>query len=246
MSRYIPNSEKEALLMKSGRRCAICNTDLFDKTSKNEELNISEKAHIKAFGEKGPRADSNMDISEKNKEENLILLCISCHRKIDKDPNTYTAEKLFEIKKAHENKVIEKLNDSVTNIDFAELEDIVKYLVLDQITIREEYKIIKPTEKINKNNLSEQVAQLIVRGMIGADQVSRYLERHPDIYYGDRIKEKFVVEYKRLQNEEKLTGDNLFWSLWDFASLHINKTKNTSAGLSILVYLFETCEVFEK
>lgn len=246
MSRYIPKSVEEHLFMKSGRRCANCNVDLLPKITQDKESNISEKAHIKAFGKKGPRADSDMSISEKNAETNLILVCANCHTLIDKNQDTYTAKKLREIKNNHENKVLKKLNNDIPNVCFSELEDILKYLTSDQITIQDEYTLLTPTEKIKKNNLSNQVAQSIVSGMIGAHQVSLYLKKHPDMQQGKRIREKFVKEYKRLRNEEKLLDDALFWNLWDFASLHSNEPEKTRAGLSVLIYLFGTCEVFEK
>ncbi len=82
--------------------------------------------------------------------------------------------------------------------------------------------------------------------MIGASQASLYLEKHPDMQQGRRIRERFMEEYDRLRNEKKLTDDSLFWALYDFTSLHSNEPEKTRAGLSVIVYLFEKCEVFEK
>ena len=247
MSRIPPN-EKILLYIKSGRRCAMpnCQQDLIEKTSSDKKIHISEAAHILPFSNHGPRASTHSNQDTRNLEKNLILVCANCHVIIDKDPETYTVEKLREIKNNHENKVWEKLNNDIPNVGFSELEDILKYLSSDQITIQNEYTLLTPTEKIKKNNLSSQVAQSIVRGMIGANQVSLYLEKHQDMQQGKRIRERFVEEYRKLRNEEKLTDDNLFWALCDFASLHSNEPEKTRAGLSVIVYLFEKCEVFEK
>jgi hypothetical protein len=234
--------------MKSGRHCAMpdCKIDLLPKITEDTESNISENAHIFAFGDSGPRANEKMDFSERNSEKNLILVCANCHTIIDKHPDIYTTEKLLEIKNNHEKEVLDKLNNDVPSVGFSELENVLKYLASEQISINDEYQLLTPTEKIQKNNLSKQVTQSIVRGMIGANQVRQYLEKHPDTEYGNRIRERFVQEYNRLRNEEKLTNDNLFYSLLDFAALRSNEPEKTRAGLSVLVYLFETCEVFEK
>ncbi len=236
------------LYTKCGRRCAMpdCQRDLLEKTSGDKEIRISEAAHILPFSDRGPRASAHNDPDTRNLEKNLILVCANCHLIIDGDPETYTVEKLREIKNNHENKVLEKLNNNIPNVSFSELEDILKFLSSDQITIQNEYTLLTPTEKIKKNNLSNQVTQSIVRGMIGASQVSLYLEKHPDMQQGRRIRERFMEEYDRLRNEKKLTDDSLFWALYDFASLHSNEPEKTRAGLSVIVYLFEKCEVFEK
>ena len=248
MSRSIPFPVKSRLYMKSGRRCAMpnCKVDLLPKIARDVESNISENAHIIAFGDKGPRANTDLDIAAKNAESNLILVCANCHTIIDKNPDIYTTEKLLEIKNNHEKEVLEKLNNDVQNVNFSELEDILKFLASDHNTIQEEYKLLTPKEKIQKNNLSNQVAQSIMRGMIGANQVDQYLQKHPDTQQGNRIRERFVEEYERLRNEENLTDDDLFYSLLDFASLRSNESEKMRAGLSVLVYLFEKCEVFEK
>lgn len=246
MNRNIPDSVKHSLYMKSGRRCAKCNTDLLPKTNEGSESNISEIAHINAFGQKGPRADSDMDISEKNSADNLILLCSNCHKIIDKNPKIFTVQILCEMKSKHVENVLEKLNKDIPNISFSELEDILKYLASDQFKIEKEYTLLLPTEKIKRNNLSNQVAQSILSGVVGANEVGKYLDKHPDTQHGNRIKDRFVAEYKKLRNEKELTEDELFWALCDFASLHSSEREKIRAGLSVVVYLFEKCEVFEK
>ena len=248
MSRHIPLPIKTRLYMKCGRRCAMpnCRIDLLPEIDKDAETNISENAHIIGFSKNGPRAEKDLTDSEKNLETNLIVVCSNCHTIIDKNPKIYTTNKLQKIKKEYEKEVLDKLMDDVPNVGFSELEDVLKYLASNVVTIQDEYTLLKPKEKINKNNLSEHVAQLILRGMIGSNQVSQYLQKHPNLQQGNQIRERFVQEYKRLYNEKKIKDDDLFYSLLDFASLHSNEEKKTRAGLSILVYLFEECEVFEK
>jgi hypothetical protein len=56
----------------------------------------------------------------------------------------------------------------------------------------------------------------------------------------------FVIEYNRLREQEVLVGDALFEGLLEFACRGSSDFKQRAAGLSVLVYLFEKCEVFEK
>jgi len=248
MSRYIPVTDKLILYMKSGRRCSMpdCKADLIPKIAPDVETNISENAHIVAFGDEGPRSDKIIKHSEKNSYQNLILVCATCHTIIDKNPGLYTVDKLLQIKNDHEKWVLNELNKELPNIGFSELDDILKYLVSDQIGNKESYKLVSPTKKIKKNNLSPQVEQSILRGMIGSNQVKAYIDKHPDSEYGNRIRERFVNEYEKLYKNENLNGDDMFYRLLDFAALHSNDPKKVAAALSVLVYLFEACEVFEK
>ena len=244
MGRKPPHDVEISLYAKSGRRCARCNRDLFEITA-DTETNVSEMAHIVAFSDKGPRGDANMDNAARNREENYVLLCASCHKVVDKQPEIYTVEALQKLKKEHEAKVLKKLDENSLKVDFAELDNLLKYLVSDQITINDEYRVKAPLKKIQKNKLSKQVSQAIFRGMIGIDQVRKYIKKHPDVEFGNRVRETFVLKYRELYSTGVL-ADKLFYNLWDFASLHSNDPKVTAAGLSVLVYLFEACEVFEK
>ena len=78
-------------------------------------------------------------------------------------------------------------------------------------------------------------------------QVGDFSSKIPDIDFGEHLKEGFVSKiYQRLKNVEKLSGDMLFNALFEFATKGCNDFKQRAAGLSVLVYLFEKCEVFEK
>ena len=83
-------------------------------------------------------------------------------------------------------------------------------------------------------------------GMTQVRQVADFINRCPDMEFGDRLSQGFVKEYDRLKNTEIMSGDDLFNSLLDFASAGITDFKQRAGGLAVLVYLFEKCEVFEK
>ncbi len=76
--------------------------------------------------------------------------------------------------------------------------------------------------------------------------IGKRIDKFPDVEFGERLKQGFVLEYKKLKNDNKLIGDELFDGLLDFASGKSNDFRVRAAGLAVLVYLFEACEVFEK
>ena len=97
---------------KSGNKCAFenCRNDLIaDETETDDEAIIGEEAHIVARKEDGPRGISNLVYEERDKYDNLILLCRKHHKIIDEQPKYYTVENLRLIKKQHEKWIQESL-----------------------------------------------------------------------------------------------------------------------------------------
>lgn len=249
MSSTIPVREQRVLCTKSGNRCAIseCRKVLVvDKTENDRESLAAAMAHIRGEKPTAKRYDTSMADSERNSYDNLILVCPNCHKVIDDQPNTYTVEKLHKIKSQHEKWVIESTEKEIINVTFVELSVVTKYLISGQFVSSDSLTIIPPKEKIKKNELSASIEQLITMGITQVRQVNSFISKCPDIEFGERLTQGFVVEYERLKNKEDLKGDDLFNALLDFASGKSNDFKNRAAGLAVLVYLFEKCEVFEK
>ena len=249
MSGTISPREQRVLCTKSGNRCAMpdCRKVLVvAKTEKDRESFVAVMAHIKGENSGSARYDASMPEKDRNLYDNLILVCPGCHKIIDDQPNTYTVEKLHEIKSQHEKWHLDSTEKEIINITFAELKVVTNFLISGQVEPSISYEVIPPKEKIKKNELSASVEQLITMGMTQVKQVGSYISKSPDIEFGDRLSKGFVTEYERLKTEEKLKGDDLFNALLDFASVKSNDFKEKAAGLAVLVYLFEKCEVFEK
>jgi len=249
MSSSIPIREWKILCSKSGGRCAIptCHKELITDKAENDPISIiGVGAHIKGEKSGSARYDSRMTDKQRNCYENLIFVCGNCHTIIDGQPNTYTVQKLHEIKLTHEKWIIESIEKEVMNVTFAELSVVTKYLASGQFTPSNSYILIPPKEKIKKNKLSATTEQLIIMGLTQVKQVSHFIENCPDVEFGERLKQGFVAEYEKLLNDDKLKGDDLFNSLLNFSAGGSNNFTNRAAGLAVLVYLFEKCEVFEK
>ena len=99
---------------------------------------------------------------------------------------------------------------------------------------------------LNKNNLSEKISQKVSIGLVKSKEVENFLSNYEgfDPNFSSRLVKGFVDKYLELKNSN-ITGDTLFDELHVFSSINSEKFKYQAAGLAILVYLFEKCEVFE-
>ncbi len=229
----------------AGGRCCICKSNLIkDIKIGLEKSNQGEVAHIEGekFGAK--RYNENQSETTRNSAYNLMLLCPTHHTEIDNDEVAYSTSKLLEIKAQHEAWVNRQLTQASFSISFAELEVVLKFLsssTVDSSSI--DFKLISPSEKISKNNLSGTVGDYITMGMIKTDLVREYLNRNPDVNFSNRLRKHFIEKYKELKNT--MTGDDLFYSMLDFASGSSNEFPNQAAALTVVVYFFQVCDIFE-
>jgi hypothetical protein len=241
----IPPQDTKILWGNSGSKCALCKTDIIQEKKEGSKYLIGEMAHIEGEKPNSARYNADMTDDERRRHDNLILLCPNCHALIDNDYQAYTVEKLRYIKKGHEKWVLESLKKHMPNVTFAELDVLVTYLMAIPTLENEDYiTIVPPKEKIEKNDLSSEVENLITIGMIKVNQVKEYLNNHTDIQVKERLRAGFVNNYRELN--KWLQGDALFYALLDFASNSSPDFKYKTAGLSVLTYFFEVCEVFEE
>jgi hypothetical protein len=83
-------------------------------------------------------------------------------------------------------------------------------------------------------------------GLAKAREVGEFVEHVAalDITFPDRLKSGFVARYKE-RIDDGLSGDALYLDLVDFASGKSGGMPRRAAGIAVLAYLFEKCEVFE-
>jgi hypothetical protein len=65
---------------------------------------VGEICHIRARRKNGPRFDPLLTSAQRDEYPNLILLCATCHKRVDSEPHTFTVDLLAEIKEFHEAK----------------------------------------------------------------------------------------------------------------------------------------------
>lgn len=105
----VPPSIQNLLWGRAAGRCEFvsCNRPLWKSDVTQETRNIAQKAHIRAFSLRGPRAEEGWLGPAIHSLDNLILLCPICHLTIDsmEGPTRYTAEMLDAMKREHEGRV---------------------------------------------------------------------------------------------------------------------------------------------
>lgn len=241
----IPTPDLKVLWVKCGNQCAICKAPL-THVGVSSELPIGEMAHIAGEKPGSARYDENMSKSERDGYGNRMLLCPTCHTKIDKDEASYTVARLTTYKSEHEAHIEKSIKEGTLEVTFFELEDTLRHLVENPVNSDEETLQLIPTaDKIKKNMLSSRIEKLLQVGLLQSRQVEDFLNKNTDMNYAQKIRGAFVAHYRELKNEVEV-GDDLFFAMLDMAANGKADVKYMAAGLSVLAYYFQLCEVFEK
>lgn len=230
--------------------CAFpeCRKDLIlEQFGTDKQKQIGKIGHIIAHSPKGPRYDSSYSKEKLDTYENWILLCPTCHETVDALDSKYTVEQLRKIKNDHEKWVAETLSKELIKIGFAELEMVTKGICVMSSNRESDFTAIPPYEKMKRNGLTDKTNILFSMGLCKRNEVRDYIQHVAmiDETFPDRLKEGFVAEYNKLK-EQNFNGDALFKGMHEFASNGNTDFTKQAAGLAVLTYLFEICEIFEK
>lgn len=101
-SRNISEKDIKKLWGRSAGRCSLCHEKLLPLIDENVDV-IGDMAHVIAYKKDGARGDANAEYD--NSYDNLILVCPTCHRVIDHNPQKYSCEALLTIKQTWESNV---------------------------------------------------------------------------------------------------------------------------------------------
>lgn len=249
----IPVPDIKILWARSGNRCARCFNSLSsEQTDEVVPYVIGEQAHNKGehsgagSRKASARYDPAQESTERNSYANIILLCPTCHTIIDKDVKTYTVERLKAMKSSHENKISNAIKSCSLQVTFFELEHTLRHMInLKGEYLDEDLTLVPPRDKIARNMLSAEVERLMQTGMLSASQVEIFLNENADMDYAGKLRKSFVDKYQDLKLSG-LSGDDLFYSLLNVATNDSSDVKYMAAGLGVLAYYFQLCEVFEK
>ena len=155
---------------------------------------------------------------------------------------------LQRMKYDHELKVYKAMLEAFSSIGFPELEIATRWIVQIAPSIpTKDYSVVSPEDKIRKNELTDPSRSIIKMGLSVSKEVRDFLESvaKTDVDFPERLKIGFLDEYYRLKKEGQ-KGDSLFSLMCQFARRGLEEECHRLAGIAVLVYLFEACEVFEK
>jgi hypothetical protein len=242
---------KLLLAFRSGDRCAFpgCPRQLtIDAPAGGDPIVLGEAAHIAGEQPNAARFDASMTDEQRNHYSNLIYLCGDHHTQIDKQDAHFPVDALHRHKAKHEAKVREGLNAAFAQIGFPELQLATAWVNRYQPDADSaDLSLLAPEDKIRRNNLTNGSRVTITMGLSVARLVGDFVQNEAliDPDYPDRLKAGFLEEYFRLRREGQ-RADELFDLMCEFSQRGLRGQSQRSAGLAVLVYLFEKCDVFEK
>lgn len=172
---------------------------------------------------------------------------ITHHVLVDAQDSTHTVDLLRTWKADQEARYSDFLAQAMPNITYAALETVTQALVNGEQLPPSPIIVIPPRDKMERNGLTEQSSRLFNMGLLQIQQVRNYVETMGslDRTFVGRLTSGFVGEYQQ-NRQAGLQGDSLFAAMFRFSTQGRIEFSYQSAGLAVLVYLFERCEVFEQ
>jgi len=142
----------------------------------------------------------------------------------------------------------ESIAREMPSVTFHELEVVTSFILrMPPASPEISFNLTDIREKISRNNLTEEVNFLLTMGMGKVKEVGLFIEHNtllrPD--FPETLKTGFLAEYDRLL-QKGIKGDALFKNLHSFSCGNSSNFIEAAAGLAVLSYLFERCEVFER
>lgn len=246
----ISPTTKVLLAFRSGNLCAFpgCTRTLATADEGSQPVVTGEAAHITGLRPGSARYDSSMTDGERNHYSNLIYVCGDHHTQIDKQVARFSIKSLREMKESHEKTVRRATIEALAGVGFPELEEATQWIVhITPVKTSYDFSLIPLEEKLAKNELNDESRQIVTMGLAVAADVQAFIEciAQTDHYFPERLKAGFLEEYFKWVRQG-YKGDDLFDLMCVFAQRGFTKQSQRSAGLAVLVCLFESCEVFEK
>ena len=222
-------------------------------------VNIGVAAHIageqggtKSRPRRAARYNPNTSDEERNSYLNLIYLCRNCHEMIDAIPAgeiAYPVDRLRAIKCDHERKVVQAVTDAFPSVGFPELETVARGIIgCVSASTNQDFVLVYPEDKIKINELGERSRIIITMGLAISREVHRFIElaSQTDESFVERLRSGFIGKYHELKGQENCRADDLFDLMCRFAQQGFDDQAERSAGLAVLIYFLESCEVFER
>jgi hypothetical protein len=237
------------LAFRSGGVCAFpsCGKHLTYEAKVGDDTYVGEAAHIRGEKSTAARYDATMTEKERDDVHNLLYMCTDHHTVIDKIEADWPVDVLLALKEKHEAQVLQAMEDAFSEVAFPELQTAVSWVTTQPPAADGAFDLLAPDEKIKKNALSNGARHIIAAGLTSRATVAGYVEAETqlDPDFPERLKAGFLEEYFG-QRKQGHKGDELFELMCAFAQRGLRKQTDRTAGIGVLVYLFEICDVFEK
>lgn len=138
----------------------------------------------------------------------------------------------------------------VPDVTFEDLDFVITALLNLQEPYQnatEDFSLTDPARKMYKNELTSNVRIMLTSGLGSAKDVNYFIQNIATRMFPN-VPEKLIATLKREYSRLivlGVKGDNLFMKMYDFVSDISLDPKRKQAGLAVLCYFFQTCDVFE-
>ena len=225
--------------------CPICGDALTLENATDGNIStVGQECHINAVSPNGPRPFPEGTVTDPNAYDNWILLCPTHHKIVDDDPITYTADILRQWKRDRENEIIRKWE--VAQFSFQELEEIITWLAESTDVPTSNLLLTPIEEKIARNNLSLSTRKLIAIGIGLVGEVENYIKRISKTRpgYAYLLLGPLMTLYGNLKGDG-IGNDDVVSELVHFACGHSRNPSKWVAGIVLIAYFFERCDLLD-
>lgn len=252
----VPPAQEKVVISRSGDSCAYpgCGLELtIDPQHVDDSPKATGKvAHISAASPGGPRYDESMTSKQRGSAENLIYLCGSHHDVIDSQLEFHTRDFLIDAKVSHERAVARGVRSALGQVTYEELSVVCAVIASVPAGPREVgvERALPLQEKIDLNGLGPLSVQRITDGLSQAARVEQFIifQNRLSPTFGRSLVARFKADYYSAQ-ADGLSSDEIFDYLVENAHANAGPRDTPqvrAAALSVVAYLFEICEIFER
>lgn len=211
---------------------------------------VGEIAHIRGVKPGSSRHDPNMSPEDRDAYSNLVLMCKYCHPVIDEKVNgqpKYSVITIEKWKQQLESWVLKKLETKMPTVTSDELEQTTIHLRRKAGNASADFTIVNPQQKLDLNGFTDFAKQQLQIGLGKVEEVAKFVEHMGALEstFPEALKAGFIEVYDQCL-KEGYTGDGIFNALVCHASGHSDDLQKQAAGLAVVVYYFERCEIFKK
>lgn len=252
----VPPAQEKVVISRSGNQCAYPNCGLeltIDSEATNDRPKATGKvAHIAAASPGGPRYDVDMTAEQRGSANNLIYLCGPHHDAVDSQLEKHTKDFLLEAKNTHEKGVARAIRSALGVVTYEELSIVCAVIAAapappSNLGVE---RALPLNAKIALNGLGELSRQRITDGLSQANRVHDFIAFQNTLVpsFGRQLAARFKSDYYGAQ-ARGLQTDEIFDYLVERAYEHTGPRDTAqvrAAALSVVAYLFELCEIFER
>lgn len=142
---------------------------------------------------------------------------------------------------------VSNASEVVTSITAAEVSVLLEFLAKQNSKDQnDDLELLEISEKLEKNNFSQEVKNLIKICLPMTEDIEGYLAKHPDAEVQEKIADVMIEKYQEFSKVSE-DADSIIWQLIQYVqSPKSNSQKHFFAAVGIVAHYFHLCDIFEK